>query len=171
MKKRIMLTLILIIGLIATTLALAQPRMDRPERGPADGPHLKMLLGPLGEEIGLTDAQRQELQDTGFATQKELIHLHAQVKIAELELRQMMDSDTPDENAVYRKIDEIGALKTDIRKKQMGLRLTVQSVLTDEQVDQLKDLRHERMQDRFHDRRFERKDRPRGDNKAPRSIE
>lgn len=64
-----------------------------------------------------------------------------------------MDADSPDESAVYRKVDEMGKLRTEMQKLHTGNRLAVKAMLTTEQEQKLKELRREHRQDlREHDR-------------------
>ncbi len=146
---------VLIIGLTAT-LSLAMLAAGFAGKGPG-GQHREYdplkLIEMAGPEIGLTAQQQQTLKNRFFASEKDEIALEAKIKTARLELKQLMDADSPDESAVYRKVDEMGKLRTEMQKLHTGNRLAVKAMLTTEQEQKLKELRREHRQDlREHDR-------------------
>ncbi len=149
MKKLIAILSILIIGLIIGSVAFANA-----QRGPRNSkmrPDVLFLLERHSDEIGLTEEQESEIKAVHFDSQKEVIGLKAELEIAELELRQLMDEDEPDEAEVYRKIDGMGTLKTEIHKKRIANKLAVKSILSEEQEEKLKKIRHQKMKERRED--------------------
>ena len=121
--------LTLIGGLLAlTAVAAVAHSPDRP---------LRAFRGhgmfAMDEELGLTDEQIGKIKVLRQATQEKLITLRAEMKIAQLKLRDLLDKPTIDRKAVYEKIEAIGNLRTKIKKLQVDQRIDVWSTLTPEQ--------------------------------------
>ena len=92
-------------------------------------------------ELGLTQEQKEKMRSARLEFQKEKIRLKADLKIAELELRSLMADEKADKATIFRKIDEIGTLKTKLAKSQVDQKMTLRDILTKEQRDKLKEIR------------------------------
>lgn len=151
LKKTFALGLVLTITLF-WGLAHAGPR----HFGGPGGEHWGVMSPECAKEIGLEEAQVDRIKSIRLSSQKEIIKLRAEVRIAQLELKEMMTSDNPDKSRINKKIDETSALRAKIRKIQAGSRIDVQSVLTSEQRQLLKEWRMKRGKEQFRGyRRFE----------------
>jgi Spy/CpxP family protein refolding chaperone len=139
LKKTFALSLVLTITLF-WGLAHAGPR----QFGGPGGEHWGMMSPECAKAVGLEEAQMDKIKSINLAAEKEVIKLRADLRIAELELREMMTSDTPDKSKVNKKIDEMSVLRAKIRKIEAGSRIDVQSVLTSEQRQLLKEWRMKR---------------------------
>jgi Spy/CpxP family protein refolding chaperone len=106
----------------------------------------KFHLDRLAEELKLSEQQVDKLKDQRFALQKNAIDTRARIQTLELELRQLMDEKTVDENQVIDKITKIGELRTVLRVARVKARLETKKVLTDEQLEKLQTLRKEKQQ-------------------------
>ena len=155
MKK--LLTLTLILALAATTVVMAQPaprgggNCDGPGFGPQGGKHhgmgmhkrdgagLRMILAH-GDEIGLTDQQREQLEKMQFDFQTQRVDQKASLEKAEIKLRTLM-RDEADEAQVMAAIDNVSKLKADMQKMRYKHRMEAKSVLTEDQATKLKELR------------------------------
>lgn len=152
MKKLLVLTLIL--ALVAGSTAFAQ----RPGRGMGDcdnphfgkqGSHHKMgmrqraggIHGILahGEEINLTDQQRDQLEKMMVDFQIQRVDKKAELEKAQIKLKALM-RDEADQSAVNGAIDKVSALKADMQKMRYDHRQKAKAVLTKEQIDKLKQL-------------------------------
>lgn len=150
LKKTFALSLVLTITLF-WGLAHAGPR----HFGGPGGEHWGVMSPECAKEIGLEEAQVDRIKSIRLSSQKEIIELRAEVRIAQLELNEMMSSDNPDKSRVNKKIDETSALRAKIRKIEAGTRIDVQSVLTNEQRQLLKEWRMKRGKEQFRgDRRL-----------------
>ncbi|OQY30142.1 MAG: hypothetical protein B6244_00830 [Candidatus Cloacimonetes bacterium 4572_55] len=109
-------------------------------RSQCQGPELG-FLERFGDEIGITEQQEEELKSIRFAAEKEIIQLKADAEVAKMDLRQLMDEDRPNEDAIYRQVDVIAELNAKIHKKRVGNRLAIKRILTDEQEAKLKEIR------------------------------
>ncbi|MGB5105866.1 MAG: periplasmic heavy metal sensor [Candidatus Zixiibacteriota bacterium] len=84
------------------------------------------------EELALTKDQQKKMDDMRSAHRKEMIPLRAQVRVKEIELQELFESDAS-LATVSGKIDEISKLKSDLAKKQAGHRIAMRQTLTPEQ--------------------------------------
>ena len=105
--------------------------------------------GPMwqNEELNLTEQQQQKLDDLRFLHQKAMIQKKADLKEAELEMRNLMQKTEIDEKAVLEKQKRISALKAEISEAGLKHRLEMRKVLTKEQLEKM--TKSERNRDRF----------------------
>jgi Spy/CpxP family protein refolding chaperone len=119
-----------------------QMRGERPEP-PGQGGALRDLRVPSQEELkqlGLSDAQREQIKAIREEEQKQMKQPEADVRTAEGELRTLVESENPDAGAIDAQVERIGALRTAILKARLTALLGVRSVLTPEQRTQLRTL-------------------------------
>lgn len=119
--------------------ALAVPGAALARKG--DGPRAEMNLRMLeraAERLELDDATLTAIKDQVYEAEKAGIDLKAQLERAKLELRRVLDQDTPAKGDVMSRIDEVGRLETALRKHQIGLMIDVKAMLTPEQRKALK---------------------------------
>ena len=95
----------------------------------------------LKEKLGLTDEQIDKLKAIKLEHEKAAIKARAELKIKELELRELMQATEPDELAIKAKVKEIEDLRTRLMMNRINGRLEAQRVLTEKQLKQLKELR------------------------------
>jgi Spy/CpxP family protein refolding chaperone len=132
MQKKLMIAL----GIAAVAATVwAVP----PER-PANRPH----PASFKESLGLTDDQAAKIEGLRADFKKARIQHQAAVKIAHLELAELMGAGTIDEKAVQLKVKQLGDLQAAGLKARVDHQLAVQKTLTPEQRAKLKELRHER---------------------------
>lgn len=112
--------------------------------------------GPFKPGIGLSAEQKERIRSLALEGKKDEIRLRSDLKIAQLELRELMQQDELDKAKVNRKIDEIGTLRTKLHKAKIEKRMAFREVLTKEQLQSLRERRMHRMLDR---RLMERKER------------
>jgi Spy/CpxP family protein refolding chaperone len=137
--------------------------MMRPDGpgGHGGGFAAKFLLRPEAKEkLGLTDEQVTKIRELDYASEKQAIELRAKAEQAELELRQLMQAETPDRDAIMKQLDKVGQAQTEMRKLQTGNRLDVQAALTAEQREKIKTVMTERRADARERRSEGRRDRP-----------
>lgn len=102
----------------------------------------------LADELKLTEQQLAQIKEMRFARQKSAIQTRSKIQLAELDLRNLLQAENPDENQVKSKVEEIGKLKTELRLNRVQGRLEVQKVLTAEQKETLKTIHKQRLQNR-----------------------
>jgi Spy/CpxP family protein refolding chaperone len=86
------------------------------------------------EELQLTDQQMDKLADLRFEHQKAMISKRAELKEAELELKQLMSKATVDKKAAMASQDKISAAKAEIARMRLQHRLQMRDVLTKDQL-------------------------------------
>jgi Spy/CpxP family protein refolding chaperone len=157
MKKLLALTLIL--ALAAATIIVAQPAprppgsCDGPGFGPQgkhpgmghgkgmrdDAPGIRRILA-VGDEINLTDQQREQLEGMMDEFKLEHVDRKAELQKAQIKLKALM-RDEADEGQVNAAIDEVSRLKAQMQKTRYANHQKAKSVLSADQVDKLKELR------------------------------
>jgi Spy/CpxP family protein refolding chaperone len=116
-------------------------------------PGLRMILA-AGDEINLTAEQRTKLEKMIMEFQKTRIDRQAELKKARLDLGALMRKDDAVETEVMAAIDKVSSLRTEMQKMRYRHHKQVKTVLTEEQLSKLKDLRKE------HSKKRGDKDRP-----------
>lgn len=145
MKRSIALLAIIMLLAVSSTLANRGPYGQRPG-GPMHCMKGDDFIGPgmllrSADEIGLDEKQQAKIsglmEEFGLAR----IELKAELEKAELKLRHLKMNDGPEKD-IFDSMDKVGALKTEMQKMRYRHRKTIKSVLTQEQLDKLKELRH-----------------------------
>ncbi len=90
------------------------------------------------ERIGVSAAQRAKIEALRDDSMRRTIRLMADVRIAELDLRALIESDAPDASAVEVAIDRVGGLRTAMHKAHAMEMLAVRALLTPDQRAKLK---------------------------------
>lgn len=146
----------LIIGMVAVPLVSMAGGKHRGGRGMGKGLGMEMggprmgmsmgqrLLGPIGDELGLTEAQRTQIQTILDEGQPRLTELRDQLRAAQEAFREGQDPATFDEAAIRAFAASQSQLKTDLMVEVARMRSSIHSVLTADQQQQLEDLRSTR---------------------------
>ncbi len=119
------------------------PPMVGPGFGPGGGPP-GPPRGPRPpspeelERIGVSAAQRAKIEALRDDSMRRTIRLMAEVRIAELDLRALIESDAPEADAVEAAIERVGGLRTAMHKAHVMEMLAVRALLTSEQRAKLK---------------------------------
>ena len=100
-------------------------------------------LSALREELELSDEQIEQLQQLSFSHQRRMVELQAQLRIAGMELAELMRERGNDE-AVMAKAMEINGLRTEMMQLGVRHQLDRRAVFTDEQWETIRDLRYQR---------------------------
>lgn len=115
--------------------------------------------GPIGmpDELKLTKEQTDKIKKIRIASRKQNIPIKSDIQLKEIELKEMMDADSPDRNAVAAKIKEIDALRTQIKINRLHARIDCRSVLTKEQKEKMEQMRADRRMMHFDGRKHKMK--------------
>jgi len=115
-----------IILLAIPALVLAGPR-KKMKNHPMPGKRMDMC-----EQLNLTEDQQEKMHDLKVAHQKEMVPLQADLKLAHLELEELIrDGNTS--KKLDAAINKVNVLKASQFEKQIKHRLEVGKILTDEQ--------------------------------------
>lgn len=126
--------LLAVVGLVVI-FAAAAAGVRHAGFGPEGGPGSK---GAFLQD--LTSEQRTAIREITLKHQKEMIPLRAEMETKNLELQELVRADAG-KDAIFAKLDEIGALRTEMMKKRMAMRLEIRAQLTDEQKEMM-DAKH-----------------------------
>jgi Spy/CpxP family protein refolding chaperone len=135
------------LGFLAAALLLtsinvnAQNRNDREKQRPskqemAQGGDRQMdERGPQKPRIpNLTETQKDQIKGFHLAAEKSALPLKNQVAEKEARLNSLTSAEAYDAKSTEKVIDEIGKLKTDLRKMKINTEQKIKSVLTKEQI-------------------------------------
>lgn len=171
--------LVVMMTLLAGTLALAQESMPAPPPPPHEGPGMMMrtpgtgfggrgMMGggwwknsELATELKLTDQQKQQLEKTFTDYRLQLIDQRAAVEREETKLQPLMDADQLDKAKVSAQLDALIAARTKLEKTSAMMHVSMREILTPEQWKQLQSM-HMRHRERGFNSREDGRERPRG---------
>lgn len=145
--------MILLIAMMAGTLAIAQDRMTPP---PGHGDHMTMRMGgghemgmgmggwwknsELATQLKLTDQQKQQLEKTFTDYRLQLIDQRAAVEREETKLQPLMDADQIDKAKVSTQVDTLIAARSKLEKTSAMMHVAMREILTPEQWKQLQSM-------------------------------
>jgi len=121
-------------------------------RGPGPGVMAEMRpdLGAwwknsdIVQEIGLSQQQVKQIEDTFYDHRLKLIDLKANVEREETRLQPLMEADTVNEAQIGPQIDKVLAARTALEKANVMMMLSIRKVLTVDQWKKLESLRNQR---------------------------
>jgi Spy/CpxP family protein refolding chaperone len=134
-KQTVSLTLILLSFLIAS----CAPYPYVPRRVMADPLYGAELYS---KALDLHDDQLRAISKLRGDLRKEQIKGQAEIETAMLDLQELTSHPKKDldEATILKKVEEIGSIETNLRKKTVQTRLSLSKVLTDEQYEKLLDI-------------------------------
>ncbi len=113
-------------------------RQGRHGRG--NGIDLDMLTSEYAiTKLGISEEQIKRLTALRYENQRRLISLEADLKHARLKFHELMDQNIRDSDSIMFQLGEIGKLRTEQQKLEVGKRLAVEKTLTDEQLDRVRE--------------------------------
>lgn len=98
----------------------------------------------IAKEVNLTDDQEKKIDALATAHRKEMIKAEADLKIAKMELNDLLDN-MENETAIRKKAQEVSKLQEKIYTSRIDHRLAMNKILTAEQQKKLKAYRPTRM--------------------------
>ena len=111
------------------------------QRGYPGGPFCRLTA--FREELGLSNEQIEQLQQLSFDHQRRMVELQARLRIAGIELAELMRERGNDE-AVMAKAMEINGLRTEMTGLGVRHHLDRRAVFTDEQWESIRNLQRQR---------------------------
>jgi len=91
----------------------------------------------------LTDRQIKKLDTLKFNTEKKVIQMRSEIKIAELELKKMMHGEDVDMLEIRKKMEKNANKHAQIKFLQFKSRKEISSILTEKQLEFIKNLKKE----------------------------
>lgn len=83
--------------------------------------------------LELTDEQADKIETIHLKASKSTIPIMSQMKVKQAELDQLMLADKPNRNTIIKKVQELEALKSELKVMNTLKRLDVRDLLTEEQ--------------------------------------
>ena len=106
-------------------------------------------FGPmLARELDLSPQQIEKMKAARQNQQRKAIQARADIQIARLDLRKLMEADKPDPKAIEAQIDRIAGLRAGMEKSRAAAMLEFRASLTAEQQKKLRELREKGPQTR-----------------------
>jgi hypothetical protein len=131
---------IALLGLCASASARPDHRMMG--RGP-DMPRGPMLL-KVAQMVGLSADQVSHIRQISLASEKEAIPLESKLRMAQLELQEAMEGDTPPaEKKVLGLVDRVGWAELQLKKNHVLMMLRIRGTMNKAQWDKLQVLHAE----------------------------
>lgn len=127
-----------LVALLAITMITALPALAQDDQTVPDPQEETVFgrgFGPrMQDEMNITTEQRTKMRDLRNQHQKEMIPLRADLRVARIELRELIQKSAA-ESTINAKIDQIGTLRTQLEKKRVAHQLEMRSLLTPEQLE------------------------------------
>ncbi|MBI5102833.1 MAG: periplasmic heavy metal sensor [Nitrospirae bacterium] len=135
MKK---LFLLLSAAVLLLGLAVSSDAMSKKGGGMKKGLMEKQMCGEhmMMEKLaslGLDDRQKEEIKGIHLKTKKEMIRKKADIKVAGIELKEILGKETVDLQAAEAKVKQLESLKTEMKMTHIRTHEEVKSKLTPEQ--------------------------------------
>jgi Spy/CpxP family protein refolding chaperone len=110
------------------------------------GPEGRLLRGQgwLADQLKLTGTQRGRLREIGDNLMRQQIKSRADLALARLDLRSLLQNDTPSQSSIDNKINQIVGIQGDMMKAGVTAKLQVRNLLTPDQRKQLENMRSTR---------------------------
>ncbi len=123
-------------------------REHRPHWG---GPHLPAMPDNdrVKTALGLTDEQTDRLRQVFVEAEKSRVKTRAELRVRQIELRELLRPDQPNREAVMKKVQEISDLRGQLMKERVDSLLAIKGILTPEQQKKLRAFRSRRARARF----------------------
>lgn len=87
------------------------------------------------DQVALTEEQIEQIQELRLELQRASIDIRANIQKLRLDLSEQLAADEPNRRAVNSTLDDIGAEEVSLEKLEIGFRLDVRDLLTDEQKE------------------------------------
>jgi len=94
----------------------------------------------MGERLNLTDEQKDQVRQIFTDARKKNIDVNAKLQLAQIELRELITSDAPDQKKIDAKITALSQLHEAKMRTRIESMLSVQKLLTPEQRKKARDL-------------------------------
>ena len=148
MKRKIS-GIVLIATVLISTIALAQKPQSGREPGNRGETQLRFNrdMNQRGQRMPIfTEEQQEAIKNIRLETAKKLKPLQNKLNEMEAHQKTLSTADKADMNAIYKNIEEIGEVKTEITKVQAKEHQDVRNLLTEEQLLSFDNSRGKRFQ-------------------------
>jgi Spy/CpxP family protein refolding chaperone len=119
--------------LAATAIALTSAAVAQPGTGAAMGDRPMERHQRMMDQLNLTEKQRDQIEKLRLEHQKAATEMHAKIRIARLELRELFLADKLDRGAIEKKTDAITDLQRKAKTQLLDHLFAVYDILNPEQ--------------------------------------
>jgi Spy/CpxP family protein refolding chaperone len=109
----------------------------------------------IAKTLGVTEDQLSQLREIAYQGEIAQIRGRADLEIAQMELRKLIDSAKPTEEAVGKAIDKISGLEAQLQKARIGEMLKARAILGEDTMEKIRDAMKDQMRERGKDRERE----------------
>jgi Spy/CpxP family protein refolding chaperone len=143
---------------------------DMPMKGPGEGhgqmmemDHMDMMGGDMmcmehAKKMGLTDEQMEKMEPLHREMQKKQIRSKADLKIAEIELKEIMEVKDFDLDKATYAVKKIEDIKTAQHLEMLKAMKDMRAILTDEQFKNMHKMMSMKMGEEEHEKKMDKKD-------------
>ena len=129
---------------VLVVLTLAGVSSARPPFGPPDSDRDPgAFIEENAEALGLDDETLTAIRGIVEQSKAKGDQLHTRLHESREQLKALLDQSAPDESAVMKQIETIGAAETEMHKHRLGTMLEIRALLTPEQREQMTQFRDE----------------------------
>ena len=161
MKRNLFIILLLVVAVALVAAAPAMARGPHGGKGQGMGFGMGQGMGPgalcnnpeVREKLGITDEQVAKLEQIRITFKRDMIELGSATQEAQLEMELATRSGRIDLPAAKKAAESLSDAQLAMMLRHLEHQATVQGVLTDTQIDQLRDLVPERFKQRRENRR------------------
>lgn len=134
--RRTMLTAATVALMMAASMMIAQPGPGGPGRGGKGGPNQQGVAPGAGmiEYLGLDEAQAEAWTSYHEAFRAAVAPLQDAKQALHVQLREALETDTPDASVIGKLMLDIQATRTEIFSAREALDANLKSILTEEQL-------------------------------------
>lgn len=137
LSRSLSLSLLLVVALASASSARSPWGRGGSDHGAGS------LLREHADELGLDEQTREAIREVIRSSREASEELRGELRGLHRQMKEMLSSEDPDEDAVMALADRIGGVETSVHKQRLAAMLEIRSVLTPEQRAQLVELRKE----------------------------
>jgi len=145
MTCRTTLLFLAILMLAGSKLAFAQPGPHGFRGGPG-GERFAKAIEENAERLGLSEQTMADVSAIVAEGREKEERLHDELRAARHKLRMLLSGKEPNDEAVMKQAERVGAIETDALKHRLRTLLRLRPLLTDAQLEALRGLHHERFE-------------------------
>jgi Spy/CpxP family protein refolding chaperone len=138
MKKSLFVVVALLLGMGGMALA-QQESAPAPKQGQGVQKRIMPHRGGVAEKLKLTDDQKAQMRKVNADIEKKLIPIESKIRLARIDMRELMGAEKPDRSAIEKKMKEVSDLEYQVKIINLDRMLTVKGILTPEQLKIWKD--------------------------------
>jgi len=97
----------------------------------------------LIKDVALSEKQVNTIKELSIKTEKDMIKVRSEIELKQIDLREVLDADKPDEGKAVGLIKEIMKLKTDARILKTKQMISIKKTLTPEQMEKFQEFKRE----------------------------